>query len=371
MAPDLIERVDTNLIEDNPDEERLLFGPNAENEDRGESESQDRNNEAIVNHDNGDHKPGGRHSDLDHALLVATFERSASDRLDDPHIFVLDSGASATSSPHLQGVVRTRQLSNREILAFDGHPMAIVNKYDMRGIAKDKEGADVARVTITGINHVPTARFNLFSATYAVSNGWTFYGDPTGVTLNKGTSKMKFDLLIPTGTGFLYAIRIVPDNDSEVGAVAIDKPKATEQFLDSQNRNNKKSEEQTAVKAPMEGIQKEPVTLPRLTRQLIHYRMCHVNQRDAEKVAKYFGYDLYTPRNGNTTDLPLAQNVRNIVMCEACQVSRTKRHGVKKISNHIPAAHPNERVFVDISTVREAGGFPLTKGVCIGHRSSR
>ena len=75
---------------------------------------------------------------------------------------------------------------------------------------------------------------------------------------------------------------------------------------------------------------------------------------------------MYKPRNINETALPLAQNVQHIVMCETCQLSRTKRHGVNKRSDHIPSTHPNGRVFVDISTIREAGGFPLTKGVCIG-----
>ena len=272
----------------------------------------------------------------------------------------------ATSSPHLQGVIRTRQLTSREILAFDVHPMEISHRYDMRGIAKNKDGADVARVTITGINHVPTARFNLFSATYAVTNGWTFFGDSTGVTLNKGSSSMKFDLLIPTGSGFLYAIRIVPESDLDVAAVAVEKVTVKKHNDKNHRQNNEQSDELKSDGISEEHNRMNTVTLPRLTRQLVHYRMCHVNQRDAEKVAKYFGYGLYKPRNINATALPLAQNVQHILMCEACQISRTKRHGVKKQSDHIPSTQTNGRVFVDISTIREAGGFPLTKGVCIG-----
>ena len=356
MAPNLIERVDMNLIEHNPDEERLLFGSRAVSENSSIAEHQDDDNQAS----------GERHSDHDHALIVAAFERAASDRLDDPHVFVLDSGASATSSPHLQGVIRTRQLTNRESLAFDGHPMEISHRYDMRGIAKNKDGADVARVTITGINHVPTARFNLFSATYAVTNGWTFFGDSTGVTLNKGSSSMKFDLLIPTGSGFLYAIRIVPESDLDVAAVAVEKVTVKKHNDKNHRQNNEQSDELKSDGISEEHNRMNTVTLPRLTRQLVHYRMCHVNQRDAEKVAKYFGYGLYKPRNINATALPLAQNVQHILMCEACQISRTKRHGVKKQSDHIPSTQTNGRVFVDISTIREAGGFPLTKGVCIG-----
>ena len=121
MAPNLIERVDMNLIESNPDEERLLFAFHAISDNSSPAEQQDEDRQGLSE----------RHSDHDNALIVAAFERAASDRLYVPHIFVLDSGASATSSPHLQGVVRTRQLSNREILAFDGHPMAIEHRYDM------------------------------------------------------------------------------------------------------------------------------------------------------------------------------------------------------------------------------------------------
>ena len=99
MAPNLIERVDMKLVEDNPDEERMLFGSRAVSE-----------NSSIVEHQGDDnHGSDERHSDQDHALIVAAFERVASDRLDDPHVVVLDSGASASSSPHLQGVIRTRQ----------------------------------------------------------------------------------------------------------------------------------------------------------------------------------------------------------------------------------------------------------------------
>ena len=62
----------------------------------------------------------------------------------------------------------------------------------------------------------------------------------------------------------------------------------------------------------------------------------------------------------------MAQRVQEIVICESCTLSRIKRKGVSKQSSHIKATAPNERVYIDISTIRHAGGEEVTKGVCIG-----
>jgi hypothetical protein len=114
---------------------------------------------------------------------------------------------------------------SREVVAFDGNIMPITKRYDMRGVARDKNGKDVANLTVSSINLMPGARFNLFSASHAVKQGWQFHGDSTGVTLTKGAETLKFDLLIPTGSGHLYAITIVPEGTQELAAVSVDREK--------------------------------------------------------------------------------------------------------------------------------------------------
>jgi hypothetical protein len=176
---------------------------------------------------------------------------------------------------------------------------------------------------------------------------------------------MTFDLLIPTGSGFLYAITIIPEGLHEVAAVTVDDDLGEETIVLDETANGEEDPNPEMATNASELVE-HPVTLPNLTRQLVHYRMCHVNQRDAEKAAKYLGYGLYKPRSPTDPVLPMEQHVKHIVMCEFCQLSRVKRHGVSKNSSHIPSTFPNQRIFLDISTIREAGGFPLKRGVCIG-----
>jgi hypothetical protein len=114
---------------------------------------------------------------------------------------MFDSGASSSSSPHCKGAIRFKRRVSKEDVAFDGNVLKIKQRYDMAGVARNAAGEDVAKVTISGVNHVPCARFNLFSGPYAVSQGWTFFGDSSGVTLTKGQAVLKFDLLIPQVRG--------------------------------------------------------------------------------------------------------------------------------------------------------------------------
>lgn len=241
-------------------------------------------------------------------------------------------------------------------MAFDGNVMKITQIYDMAGMTRNADGKDVAKLTISGINHVPGARFNLFSGPYAVSQGWKFFGDSSGVTLTKGQAVLKFDLLIPTGAGYLYAITIVPEGTQDIAAVSIE----NEGTKDINNDSDMDPEVATNASAPVPDVR-----LQTISRQLAHYRWCHLNAKQAVESAKYIGYGIYKPRK-TAPDLPLAQRVTEIVMCESCALSRVTRKGASKDSSHTKAKTPNERVYIDIATVKYAGGERVTRGVCIG-----
>ena len=82
--------------------------------------------------------------------------------------------------------------------------MQIHHKFDMRGTVQDKDGKDKSKLTLTNLNHVPNSRFNLFSASQAVNQGWEVHVNSERALVSKGLQTLTFDRLINTGSSQLY-----------------------------------------------------------------------------------------------------------------------------------------------------------------------
>jgi hypothetical protein len=57
---------------------------------------------------------------------------------------------------------------------------------------------------MTHVEYVPTSKFNLFSLTRMMINNWILGGDENSIWLEKGRSKIVFDIKINTSTGAIY-----------------------------------------------------------------------------------------------------------------------------------------------------------------------
>ena len=87
----------------------------------------------------------------------------------------------------------------------------------------------------------------------------------------------------------------------------------------------------------------------RITKQMTHYLFGHMSLRDAVTAAKHIGhYDV----------LP-----GGVVMCEPCMVAKSKRANLNRKGGHVMSTVPNQRIYLDITTIREVGKVKLTKGV--------
>ena len=73
------------------------------------------------------------------------------------------------------------------------------------------------------MTHLPNGKFNLFSITRMIKQGWHLYGDNQAICLTKEKNKVVFDINIPTSKGMLHAIYF--KRNKEVAGVNIDRQK--------------------------------------------------------------------------------------------------------------------------------------------------
>ena len=186
-----------------------------------------------------------------------------------------------------------RPLKGQDVVAFDGRAMPIKNKFDMRGVVLDKNDNEKVRLTLGNINHVPSARFNLFSASQAVNQGWECHVNGQRAVLTNGSQTLTFDRLVQTGTSKLYAVKIVTEGTQEVINTSVTKEK------EKRLAKNLSAKSGSVEKVLLDGNMKTShdvmtsVKARKVTKQMTHYLFSHMAIRVAIASAKLIGnYDL-------------------------------------------------------------------------------
>ena len=119
--------------------------------------------------------------------------------------------------------------------------MQVHNRFDMRGTVQDKDGKDRSKLTLTNLNHVPNSRFNLFSASQAVNQGWEVHVNGKRALVSKGQQTLTFDRLIKTGSSQLYAMRLVSEGTQvDVVNVSVSDPQGMRNTDNVDEKNNTK-----------------------------------------------------------------------------------------------------------------------------------
>jgi hypothetical protein len=131
----------------------------------------------------------------------------------------------------------------------------------------------MGQATLTEVTILPTGKFNLFSLTKLVNNGWILGGDYETMWLTKGERTVTFDIKIPTPKGTLYAMYFKRESKPEIAAVRI----------------------QEAVK---------------VNYQEMHDKLEHCNEDMTRKAAKLLGFDIASG---------------NVSPCEACTIAKAKQ----------------------------------------------
>jgi hypothetical protein len=54
--------------------------------------------------------------------------------------------------------------------------------------------------------HLPTGKFNLFAVSKMQMNGWELHGNDKMIWMTKGEHKVKFNIIVPTNKGLLFAM---------------------------------------------------------------------------------------------------------------------------------------------------------------------
>ena len=223
-----------------------------------------------------------------------------------------------------------------------------------------------------GVNHTPSSSFNLFSVSHCLRKGWSLRGDFSGFTLTRGDSNIVFDIRIQAGSGFLWAAKIVPvdvpEGPKEVVNTAVDEKIENNGSEAASSPNDSLASEQKAESGP-DVSNSDTKTLVQarytgrpicrgMTKEYAHVLFGHANVNTAVATAKYLRFRMCTDRD----------NCRQIVICEGCARGKARRIGVNidGTSNHQKASAANLFVYLDISTIREAGGNKVRNGVWVG-----
>ena len=106
--------------------------------------------------------------------------------LNDPNIFIADTGATSDSSPSLIGFKNIHKATEEDnIMDASGNSVIGEKIGDLSGMVCDKNGEEKLRVKIKNLVYTPKSGFNLFSITQRQENGWILGGDKYSICLRK------------------------------------------------------------------------------------------------------------------------------------------------------------------------------------------
>jgi hypothetical protein len=92
------------------------------------------------------------------------------------------------------------------------------------GMICDKHGNELNASILTEVTHLPEGKFNLFSVSMMLKEGWTLGGHiETGIWIEKGSDRVTFDLAIHTRKGVIFAMHF--RRNSEAAAAMTDTAK--------------------------------------------------------------------------------------------------------------------------------------------------
>jgi hypothetical protein len=224
--------------------------------------------------------------------------------LNDPNVWIGDTGASVHMTPHKIGMMNLREATKNDYVTIgNGKTEAATNIGDIPGVICDMNGNTKERTIITDVTYVPNTVYNLFSLTKAMKAGWTLNGKGGHLSIEKGEHKIMFDIEIATPKGTIFAVYI--KRDTEIAGATTDKTKVT-------------------IKQA-------------------HDKLGHMNESTTRKAAKELKWDLMPGTLGP---------------CEACAAGKAKQKNVPKNRGKAQPEVDESRIYLDIASVKQKKGQP-------------
>ena len=246
-------------------------------------------------------------------MAVDKMEFTASAKiLEDPNVFIGDTGASSDTSASELGFRNKRPAKTSDnIVDASGNNLTGRTVGDISGVFCDKYGNEQNNVVIQDVVHSPGSEFNLFSLTKRLDDGYILGGDKNSIWIKKGSHKIVFDIKIKTPKGAIFAAyfkRKVCEGD-EVAVVATVKQK-------------------------------------KINMTTAHGLVGHMNTVDGNRIVEYLGFVL-----------------KHKVMepCEACAESKAKQMSLPKRTQIVRVeVKPrnvekvaNGKIYLDMSSVKK------------------
>ena len=212
----------------------------------------------------------------------------------DPNIFIGDTGASTHSTMYEEGIVGNQSDLDVAMMG-NGEQVQAEKVGNISGTICDKNGTEIRNGVMQDVSYRPGMKCNVFSITKMQMNGWKLGGDENAIWLTKGTEKLMFDIKIKTKKGVIFCLYFKRKSRiDEVSAVSI-----------------------SGIKA--------------------HEILGHHGKTRTRAIANRLGWKITGSKE---------------YICYNCTTSKAKQKSVPKKSTHQVSDKSNERIFLDISTVK-------------------
>ena len=220
--------------------------------------------------------------------------------LDDPNVWIADTGATVHSTPHKKGMVNMKNATGQDSVTMgNGVNVSASTIAEIPGTCCDKYGVELSTGRLKDVTHLPGAKFNLFSISKMQNEGWLLFGDKEKIWIEKNGHKVVFDIKIPTPKGAVFAMYYKRKQSDEIANSATDNEK--------------------------------------LTIQQAHQRLGHIGEDAVRKMAKGLNWTI-TPGG--------------LGPCEACAIGKARQRNVPKDPEKT-IADGKLRIYLDMATVRK------------------
>jgi len=216
----------------------------------------------------------------------------------DEDIWIADSAATVHMTSDKTGSVNERLQSKKCTITFgNGQEEMVEKNVDIKGKVLNHETKTWENVILQNVSVMSSAKFNLFSITQMLNKGWKLDGDEDSIKIKKDNFTICFDIKIPTPKGMLYGMKLI----------------RRPEFC---------------------GIIES--TAPKMTYLEAHSKLGHVSVNETKRISKSLGWTITNEDQ----------------RCQDCAMGKAQQKGVVKKSTHQIATKNGERMFLDLSSVK-------------------
>ena len=215
--------------------------------------------------------------------------------LEDPEIFVLDTGATCNSTGHSQGMTELQDAKGKKTKMGNGAKVATksIGKLPFSTMQGTKG-------TMGGVHLIPGAPFNLVSGTKLLILGYRVTGDRDKLVYTKDGNELIFDIKVHTPEGMLLCARLKRTANEVGGAVTEESPVKT------------------------------------ISIQKAHRELGHMGKEDTRKTAAALGWHVTRGK---------------LDTCESCAIGKAKQKKVKTQAPKEKHKEINGRVYLDSTRI--------------------